>query len=1134
MTDDLRSLEFVVAEEKSELGFALDRYLKYALFDESKPEIKILLIEINRDLNSEEIWDPGKFYNYLKAKPKKEKQEINGILFFTLEEFPRGDSPTSAFNGSRMIREFFENSFDSVTANYVDLRCKLFQFISKILKNYRSGKSTKGNKETPGKIPFENALDDLDRLLTAIIIQDRKKIVEGNVEHYKIEKLKLLSGAYPFGGVHSTTEVHRLLREFYSEVNKPNAGESVDLTKKWGNIRKIEENYDLASVIASNPLQYKNTLENGKEKGFEILVIDDNLENIANDLMEIKLFFPENTTIYITEKREWEKFLHGDFFWKNMYAPKVDLSLIEINTKSEKPQEPKSEDAKKGNENRKFTFDFIVVDLLMGDYNEGNQIINNLVNFRDSFNMQCNKKEERIYFDIIVLSLSEEAHDISRSLNEGALCYVPKKRLYMLPAVVAKLEKSRQIIEGRSDQFKSIQKSRNFGKLYRLPEIIRRKLQTEPFLNLFFPGDFDEKRKRVAENLNSYLKEAAKEWIKYMPKADLHCHLGGSIDADTAFFLSLNMLAHPCIEKVPRYKDYQETLLDITETCFNFIHFIIGKKFSIKDLFQIVKILLVIIKKFDIEKPELGKTRKENIIKYLAENKESVTNDNNDNRIKGIYDILIEKLKSKSKKKKWFEALLEKIKDYLKYSDLKKKDPDKIIAEVEFFSILKYLIKEKYIIEKNQKTISIPEPVNIFNVLIGVIEKRKVNDIKKFWEKLEEPIRLSKFGGLKKFLFEKKTLELITKENKNLFTLMKSRLKSKIGANGAKNLLSYFISARQRRTRSLPEYLGGNEFMGSDQLQYKENILAALYGIIKRNIEDNVRYLEIRLSPDGYRDKGLTLQEAVQTLLSGTDLITFHFYQQGKFIRVNYIFSIKRHKSPREAALETSAAIVNREREKCYREIMPKVNQKNLDIQKYEWKPSKVMGIDLSGLEKENPAQNFVSDFYPLFKTSSFITIHAGEEDTAQSIWAAIYLLHANRIGHGLTLQENPDLKDMFKNMKICIEMNPISNTQTNPNIEDSYPFYNFFIEGLNITINTDNPAVSESTLSDEFVKAGELFQKHRENIHREYNWISRWEILRIVKNGFSNAFLDREEKRQLIRAVEEEIYQKIIKEYEC
>ena len=225
-----------------------------------------------------------------------------------------------------------------------------------------------------------------------------------------------------------------------------------------------------------------------------------------------------------------------------------------------------------------------------------------------------------------------------------------------------------------------------------------------------------------------------------------------------------------------------------------------------------------------------------------------------------------------------------------------------------------------------------------------------------------------------------------------------------------------------------------------------------------------------------------------------------------------------------------SSAVVNRDREKYYRDIIPIINRENIPILKYKWTPAKVVGVDLAGLEKGNPAKNFVNDFYPLFKTCSFITIHAGEEDTAQSIWEAVYHLHANRIGHGLTLNEKWYLKEMFKNLQICIELNPISNMLTNPDIKNKYPFFDFVLEGLNITVNTDNPAVSESTLSDEFVKAAELFQNNRNN--NDNDWISKWGILKIIKNSFSSAFMDREEKRKLIRAIEEEIYEKIIKEY--
>ena len=119
---------------------------------------------------------------------------------------------------------------------------------------------------------------------------------------------------------------------------------------------------------------------------------------------------------------------------------------------------------------------------------------------------------------------------------------------------------------------------------------------------------------------------------------------------------------------------------------------------------------------------------------------------------------------------------------------------------------------------------------------------------------------------------------------------------------------------------------------------------------------------------------------------------------------------------------------------------------------------------------------------------------------------------------------------NLFRDLQICVEMNPISNLLTNPRIKDEYPFFEFVNKGIKVTINTDNQSVSDCTLSEEFVKAAELFQNNRKNT-RGY-WISKWDILRIIRNSFSSSFMDRDEKRDFMRAVEEEIYQAIIKEY--
>ena len=59
------------------------------------------------------------------------------------------------------------------------------------------------------------------------------------------------------------------------------------------------------------------------------------------------------------------------------------------------------------------------------------------------------------------------------------------------------------------------------------------------------------------------------------------------------------------------------------------------------------------------------------------------------------------------------------------------------------------------------------------------------------------------------------------------------------------------------------------------------------------------------------------------------------------------------------------------------------------------------------------------------------ITVHAGEAAGAESIAEAIHLCHADRIGHGTRLHEDPRLRDYVRDRRIPIEINITSNLQT-------------------------------------------------------------------------------------------------------
>lgn len=180
-----------------------------------------------------------------------------------------------------------------------------------------------------------------------------------------------------------------------------------------------------------------------------------------------------------------------------------------------------------------------------------------------------------------------------------------------------------------------------------------------------------------------------------------------------------------------------------------------------------------------------------------------------------------------------------------------------------------------------------------------------------------------------------------------------------------------------------------------------------------------------------------------------------------------------------------------------------------------------VVGIDLAGDEKHGEPEDFVADFQPAFEACFPVTIHAGEEQNADNIWKAAYYLHADRIGHGLTLIDSDDLQDKFRNRGICLEMCPSSNCEVvgfgRPD-DDKYPLLELWRKGIPVAICTDNPAFSETTLSKEYAKAGELCPE-----------LTLWEALAIMKQTFSNAFLPAREKEVMLKQVDLQIFQKII-----
>jgi len=186
-----------------------------------------------------------------------------------------------------------------------------------------------------------------------------------------------------------------------------------------------------------------------------------------------------------------------------------------------------------------------------------------------------------------------------------------------------------------------------------------------------------------------------------------------------------------------------------------------------------------------------------------------------------------------------------------------------------------------------------------------------------------------------------------------------------------------------------------------------------------------------------------------------------------------------------------------------------------------------LVGLDLAGDESHNRPEQLAPYFNAAFRECLPITIHAGEGEAADNIWQAAYHLHADRIGHGLSLAERPELATRFRNRGIALELCPTSNREVvgyrDPAIAASarypvYPLRAFIDLGLPLVLCTDNPGISRTTLADEYLAAARMGGGN----------LSQWETLALVKQGFAHGFLPAEERERLLKRIDRRVYRQL------
>lgn len=281
--------------------------------------------------------------------------------------------------------------------------------------------------------------------------------------------------------------------------------------------------------------------------------------------------------------------------------------------------------------------------------------------------------------------------------------------------------------------------------------------------------------------------------------------------------------------------------------------------------------------------------------------------------------------------------------------------------------------------------------------------------------------------------------------------------------------------------RDLEEYLQRFEITIA-VLQTPEAVERVAYEMVEDAAKDGIRRLEVRYCPRLSTRGGLTIRQVLEAEQRGLTRGEREFGVSTGIINCSL-----RHYDPAISLAIAEASVSCRD--------------------------LGVVAFDLAGGEAGRPPGVHAQAFDAAAEGNLRITVHAGEAAGPESIREAIHRCHAERIGHGTRLGEDPALLDYVRDRQLPLEINISSNLQTRavPRAAD-HPVRQFYDAGIPVTLCTDSWLMSGTSLTQEYWMA-----------HTELGF-GREEIERMILNGFEAAFMPWPAKRALVAQVSRDL----------
>jgi adenosine deaminase len=282
--------------------------------------------------------------------------------------------------------------------------------------------------------------------------------------------------------------------------------------------------------------------------------------------------------------------------------------------------------------------------------------------------------------------------------------------------------------------------------------------------------------------------------------------------------------------------------------------------------------------------------------------------------------------------------------------------------------------------------------------------------------------------------------------------------------------------------RSTYEFNNLQEFLdiyyqGVNVLQTEQDFYDLTWAYLQRAKADNVVHTEIMYDPQSHTERGIPFEVAIngihRALVDGQTKMGISSY---------LILSLLRH-LPESDCLAT------------LEEAIPHMD--------------KFDAIGLDSSELGNPPEKFINLYKKADELKLLKVAHAGEEGPAEYVWNAIDKLKVDRIDHGNRCLDDEELVDYIIEKDLTLTVCPLSNLKlcVVKNLK-KHPIKNMLDQGLNATINSDDPAYFGGYVNDNFIAVTEALNLDEED------------IIQLVRNSFTGSFLPKEHIKEHLKQI--------------